>query len=120
MMRLSRIALCFCFLAGSFARAQDVHIGVLGLFHPRQFRLRPAEGSALIIHAGSDSFALEGSSSLDSAEFQLFRDGVVVTIGTHTKHVHEIRISGRRGEPCELLLTVPGKITRRYQGILEI
>jgi len=120
MTKPSGIALCFCLLAGSLARAQDVHIGVLGLFHPGQFRLRPAEGSALIIHAGSDSFVLEGSSSLDAAEFRLLQDAVVVTIGTHTKRVHEIRISGRMGAPCEFLLSVPGKITRRYQGILEI
>ena len=120
MMSLSRIALCFCLLAGPLARAADVHIAVLGLFHPRQFKVRPAAGSALMIHAGSDSFVLEGSSSLDPAEFRLFQDGVVVTIGTHSKRVREILISGRMGEPCEFLLSVPGKITRRYQGILEI
>lgn len=117
---MRRIAILLCLIGATLVRAQEVHIGVLGLFHPHQFKVHAAQDSALIIHAGSDSLALEGSSTVEEADFQLDRNEVVVTIGSRSQSAAEVVISSRMGGPCEFLLSVPGKFTRRYRGILRI
>src|SRR5208282_680356 len=48
-------------------RAQDVRVGVLGLFRPHQFALSPLAGSALVVHVGAESVVLEASSGVNIA-----------------------------------------------------
>jgi peptidoglycan hydrolase-like amidase len=120
MTTMRRLAILFFLLSYTLARAQAVHIGVLGLFHPQEFKLRAPEGSALVIRAGRDSFVLEGSSSFDEASFQLHQNEIVATIGSRSQPGPEVVITSRMGGACEFLLSVPGKITRRYRGILRI
>ncbi len=143
--RVSLIALALglfaLILAGNLAAAQgvhradpsvadssaDVHIGVLGLFHPLQLTVSAPEGSALLVRAGEERIVLEKSSGIDSASVRILsagRDGegkeVVVTAGDHVVRASKIVFSGRRNEPVDFLLSVPQKIARRYRGTLEI
>src|ERR1700686_3640032 len=98
----------------------QVRIGVFGLFHPHQLTVRPAEGEALILHAGKDSLVLEKSSGVDSATVRISGSGVVVLAGNNVIHAAAVTIGDRKNEPVDFLLAIPEKISRRYGGTLEI
>lgn len=99
--------------------ANDVSIGVLGLFHPREFVIRAVSGQALILHAGTARETLE-TSVWPEASVQIENERVLVRVGTRVFHAREISLSGRQGEPVRFRLGIPGKISRRYLGRLEI
>ena len=98
----------------------DIHIGVLGLFHPSQFTVSASIGSALVLHAGEERIVLEKSSGVDSASIRVSGDGVAVTTGTRVVRASKLTVSGRNGEEVEFVLAIPEKITRRYRGTLQI
>lgn len=91
--------------------AEIVRIGVFGLFRPAELMLRPAPGNVLVVDAGAARIVLEGGQALrlraagDSIEFL-------------ASAVPSLRASPRAGG--EFLLSVPGKLERRYRGDLEI
>lgn len=97
-----------------------VRIGVLGLFHPREFVVYAAEGHALVLQADQLTELLEKSSGLDSAHFRIVANGVILAAGAGSVHSAKIIVHGRNGEPVDFILAIPGKIARRYHGTLEI
>lgn len=99
---------------------RDVSIGVLGLFHSRLFVVRAISGHALVLHAGDTTEILESSLGSASATIKLANDGLLVTAGNRVLGASEIFVTGRRGEAVEFRLAIPGKISRRYPGRLEI
>jgi peptidoglycan hydrolase-like amidase len=112
-------------LAGSLVfaqdiRAQDVRIGVLGLFHTRQFALSAGAGSALVVQAGQESLVLEKSSGMDIIHIRAFGNSVLLRSGTHVIKSSKLTATGRGNGPVDFILAVPGKITRHYRGTLEI
>jgi stage II sporulation protein D len=107
-------------LASSLALAQDVHIGVLGLFHPRQFTVSAADGNAIVVHAGQESFVLEKSSGVNAAQIRALGSMMVVRVGSHVVHTSDLTVGGRASGPADFLLAVPGKITRHYRGTLKL
>ena len=65
-------SLAYVLLATQAASAQDVRIGVLGLFRPHEITVKTAPGQALIIQTktvqgGETSFTLERSSGRGTA-----------------------------------------------------
>ena len=100
--------------------AQDVHIGVLGLFHPREIVIRAVPGSAIVVRAEGRSLVLEKSSGVD--EISIHLDGNA--IAAHTKdsaiRTPSLAIGGRDNGPADFVLSIPGKITRLYHGVLEV
>src|SRR6266700_6391239 len=114
------VGLAALLLTGSFACAQEVRIGVLGLFHPRQLVVSAPVGSALVIHAGQQAFTLENSSSPNSAKVQSAGSGMLLSYGTLSVESSVLAITNRENGPVDFLLSVPGKITRHYRGRLEI
>jgi peptidoglycan hydrolase-like amidase len=98
----------------------EVHIGVLGLFHPIELTVSASAGSALVARAGEEQFVLEKSSGVDSVSVHIAGHLTVVTSGSHTLRATELTITGRKGEPVDFILAVPEKITRRYHGALKI
>jgi len=119
---LSRVAIASCILLSlvSSAWAEDVRIGVLGLFHPGQFTITATDGNAVVVHAGEESFVLEKSSGTRRVEIRVRGNGMLVQVGSRHVQSTDISLTGRTGGPTAFLLTVPGKITRRYQGMLEV
>jgi hypothetical protein len=159
---LNSLALCLALLilAGSLADAytvpvadsavagssvdessSQVHIGVLGLFHPLEFTISAPAGCALLVRAGEESIVLEKSSGIDSARIRInarmnariisaSENGqadpaaedseVVVIAGRNVVQAPQIIVSGRNSEPVDFALSVPRKITRHYRGTLEI
>ena len=98
----------------------DVRIGVLGLFHPREFTVSATAGSALVVSAGEERFVLEKSSGVDSVSVRVADHLTVETSGSHVVQAAELTVTGRKGEPSDFILAVPEKITRHYHGTLKI
>lgn len=107
-------------LPSSLARAQEVRIGVLGLFHPAQVSVSAGPGNALVVDAGAQSLVIANSSSCQVADLKAQGDRVDLSCGHLSAHGPEITIAGREGTPAEFYLRVPGKISRRYWGKLEV
>lgn len=97
-----------------------VRIGVLGLFHPRQFTVSAPPGQALVVHAGEASVVIEKSSGVKAANVRVSADGVLLRDGPHAIRASALTIAGRNNEAVDFILAVPEKITRRYHGTLEI
>jgi stage II sporulation protein D len=116
------IPVCSTVLAQSVAdlAVPEVHIGVLGLFHPLQFTVSAPAGSALVLHAGQESIVLEKSSGIDSATVRISGSDVVVSAGIRLVRASQLTVTGRKNEPVNFVLAVPGKIVRRYHGTLQI
>jgi stage II sporulation protein D len=112
-------------LAAHAACAQDVRIGVLGLFRPREITVKPVPGQALIIQAktlqgGEKSFVLERSSGSDAAEITVSVGDLVLHTGKQSLRISELHSSSRGNGASDFVLAIPGKITRRYHGVLEV
>jgi stage II sporulation protein D len=98
----------------------EVRIGVFGLFHPLKLSVSPSAGSALVLRAGEEHLVLEKSSGVDSASVCISDGQVVVTSGSRVVRAPELKVAGRKGEPVDFALSVPGKIARHYYGTLKI
>jgi stage II sporulation protein D len=118
---LARAALLL-FLAlacNSHATAQDVRIGVLGLFHPCEVKLQASQTEAVAIQAAGQTFVLEPGSPM-AASFRVFNDALLLDFGGHVLRTTEIHAAARNNGAVSFLLTVPGKITRAYRGTLVV
>jgi stage II sporulation protein D len=98
----------------------DARIGVLGLFHPRELVVSAVEGHVLVLQAGGEKVILEKSSGAQSAAIRISDNGIVEKAGGRFIPDSAVIVTGREGEPATFILAVPGKITRRYHGTLEI
>ena len=107
-------------LASSLAVAQDVRIGVFGLFRPHQLALGAAAGSALVLHAGREAVVLEGSSGVSLAQIRVSGDTIVLEVGGRVLRASEITATSRENGAIDFNLAVPGKISRHYRGTLEV
>lgn len=99
---------------------REVHIGVLTLFRPRQLSVSPVTGSAIVLRSGEERITLEKSSGVDRADIHISGDLVETLIGGRVLRAPTITFSSRSGDAVDFLLAVPGKITRRYRGALQI
>ena len=100
--------------------ANAVHIGVLGLFHPRQLTVSAVADSALVLHADEERIVLERSSGMQTASVHVSENAVFLVTGTRVVRAAALAISGRKNEPVDFVLAVPNKISRHYRGTLEI
>ena len=93
MIRLA--ALC---LVCAIAPAQTLRIEVFSLFRTSTLRIAPA-GQPILLRTGDHTVELEGGHS------------VAVTGG--------VEVTSRSGGATDFELSVPGKITRRFHGVLR-
>jgi stage II sporulation protein D len=100
--------------------AQDVRIGVLGLFHSREIVVRPVPASAVVVRVADRTLVLEQSSGNDEIDVHL--DGNVIAARTPDGAIRarSLTVAGRDHGPADFYLSIPGKITRRYHGKLEV
>jgi hypothetical protein len=122
---LIRILFACALLATQSVAAQNVRIGVLGLFRPREITLQAAPGQALIvhalnIHAGNKDFVLERSSGEDAARLSVDGNTLVLQVGNQSFQASALRASSRSDSAVDFELGVPAKIRRRYRGVLEV
>ena len=98
------------------ASEQTVQIGVFSLFHPAQLEIRPAGAAALLVTSGQTRVILNGEPGHTAATVEL-NGGRMFLNGNPAQ---SIRVAARDGGPVDFMLSVPGKIARRYQGILDV
>jgi len=116
-----RISLFACLLlAADVAAAQEIHIGVLGLFHPHQLELRAPPGQALVIQAANKIFVLERSSGQDAATIRASGGQLILQVDNQVFQTSMIRAASRSDSPADFTLAVPGKLSRRYHGTLAV
>jgi peptidoglycan hydrolase-like amidase len=113
------ILLFFALASNPRVFAQDVRIGVLGLFHPREVQLQASFSEAVIIHAAGQTFVLEPGSPM-AAALRISNDALFLEFGGQVLRTTEIHASARNGGAISFLLIVPGKISRAYRGRLVI
>jgi stage II sporulation protein D len=101
-------------------RAQDVRIGVLGLFHPAQLTVSSVPGAAIMLHVGAKEFPLDSTSSVSKVAIHARGNDLALHYGTQSLLAHKVSFTGRDGGDAEFVLAVPGKIARHYRGRLEV
>lgn len=116
-----RMALGCGLLAALFALsatvgAQTVSIGVFSLFHATRLVVRPVGGSVLIAAEGHAPVVLTGERGNRLAVIRL--DGKRMLLGRAA--VDSVRVSARDGGDAEFVLAIPGKISRRFRGVLTV
>lgn len=107
-------------LAGPGAFAQQIRVGVLGLFHPREITLSPAGGEAIVVTAGDKVFVLEPGARPAIARLDAPEAGLLLQWNGQLIRAAEIHATGRSQQSASFLLGVPGKISRRYQGTVSV
>jgi len=107
-------------LAGPCAFAQQIQVGVLGLFHPREITLRATTGEALVVTADDNVFLLEPGVHSGSARIEVRESGLVLDCQGRLIRAAEIHASARDHRAGAFLLAVPGRISRQYRGTLNV
>jgi stage II sporulation protein D len=114
MKRLIVVLLLVMAARSGHPQEKEVRIGVLGLFHSKQIVISPVQGKLLQCKADAETWPVQ-----DSIRAEL--EGVKVRVAGRESAVNG-NISCDNGENAatEFVVSVPGKITRRYSGKLEI
>ncbi len=97
--------------------AGALRIGVFGLFHPYELVLRPAPNGVLLVEGGGETIALGDG---QAARLSKADNVVECRAGQRLISSAKFRASSRSGSDAEFILSVPGKIERRYRGTLEV
>lgn len=105
----------FLILAGLSAAAKDVQVGVLGLFHAKEVNVLAEQGRQLECGSG------QGQHSAGHLwQLQLVRTKVRITAEGHALLTDSMTCDDGHGDDAEFRVTIPGRISRRYRGKLEI
>ncbi len=93
--------------------SDDVRIGVLGLFHPKQIGISPMSGGTLECISGADRLPVRALLLLELA-------GPGITIAGRAALAKAVHCGDGQGGYAEFVVSVPGRISRHYSGRLEI
>jgi stage II sporulation protein D len=115
-----RLATLLLALASSTSSAQDIRIGVFGLFHPTELTVSSTAGSELILHIEGQGHVLDAGSSFSTATVKARGVSLVVHSGPQILTSRKFAVTGRDDGPADFLLSVPGRIARHYRGRLAI
>lgn len=114
-----RVLLAFFLLAPLPAPAESgrVRIGVFGLLRPQELVVRSVAGTVLVVEAGGEVLILEPGQNLT-----VRRAGQFIQIAPPQGEVTGASLSarGRHGGDVDLVLSVPGKLERRFRGRLVV
>lgn len=105
---------------GQVCTGKDVRIGVLGLFHPRQLIVTPARSEAFVLTINGERIVLEPGSSANAARITGATNSMRAEINGRTLQTGAIQAASRNGGAATILLTIPGKVSRRYRGTLSL
>jgi len=116
MKRSLQLAALFAFALGlPRGEEKQVRIGVLGLFHAKEIVVSPVLGVPLQCSAGVESWPVSAPVHVELQEVKLMK------VATAERPVAGPFVCDNGlGGAAELVVTVPGKISRRYNGKLEI
>jgi len=110
--------LCYLLLAliTLSASAQTVRIGVFTLFHPLQLEIEPVGSTALVLTGGPTPLILNGERGHRRAIVHLTNGNLLIG----AQLAQSVKVAARDGSPADFILSVPGKITRHYRGVLTV
>lgn len=116
-----RLAVAFLLitLCGS-ARAQTVQIGVLGIFHPHQLTITVPAGETMVLSASGKTIFLEPKLHSSIAQIRASPKGLLLEAAKESIRAEEIHAANRDTGAANIVLSVPGKIKRKYRGVLDI
>lgn len=104
------------FATTAWAPAQTVNIRVFTLFHPTELRLASAQNATVVLKAGDVRVVLNNEHDHRSAQI-LLESGHLLLNGTPVPSIHA---ASRGGDPVDFTLSIPGRISRHYQGTLLV
>lgn len=119
-MRVLWLLLSFLLLAARYTHAQDVRIGVLGIFHPHDLTLGCTGGEALLVTASGRTIFLQPRSSRESLQIHADSNSLLLTLNGKEIHAEVIHAANRNNGVARVLLRVPEKISRQYLGTLDV
>jgi len=116
--KLSAMVIAAALLLTRTCAAQEIRIGVLGLFHPTEIVLMQHDKEVLTVHSKRDeatpSMVLNGEPGHRRIAFRL--QGSQVSAGEIASA--QWTVTARDGGPAQFELEVPGKLQRHYRGKL--
>jgi stage II sporulation protein D (peptidoglycan lytic transglycosylase) len=115
--RAFQFGLCLMLLAPGACRGGEVRIGVFGLFHPVDLTVSAAPGPSLRITADGWRWMLRDG---QTCQLRWVAGRVRLTAGGRQSLGESVLAAGPGGEPTDFTLGVPGKISRRFHGRLEV
>ena len=104
-------------LAPGVCTARELRIGVFGLFHPERLVISSLPAQTLILTAGTHPIVLS-----DGGRAFLYLEGnqVRVRFDDVSLVASEADVADRMGRATDFLISIPGKITRRFRGKLAV
>ncbi len=104
-------------MAPCLCAARELRIGVFGLFHPERLVIISLPAQTVIVTAGTQEIVVS-----DGGAVFLCLEGKQVRVRFNDESLasSQVRAADRSGEAADFLLSVPGKITRRFRGKLEV
>ncbi len=102
------------------APAQTVRIGVLGIFHTQHLTLAADPAGELLISAANQRIFLRAGSTCSLLRIRSAGADLLLSCGGKEVRATQMRASGRNQQATELVIAVPGKIKRRYFGVLDL
>jgi len=102
-------------LITALARRQ-VRVGVFGLFHPRELIVRPADGGEIVLRTDRATHVLRGR---DEVHVLAAGESLQIVTAGSASLADAVRVGGRSGGAADLEISVPGRITRAFQGQVD-
>jgi peptidoglycan hydrolase-like amidase len=93
---------------------------VLGIFHPRQLILGSRDGAEIVVTASGRTFFLQPGAPTGSLQIRASGDMLLLSLAGEEIRTRELHASGRNQDAADFVLSVPGKLDRRYRGKLEV
>lgn len=120
MRRVCLLLLLFGFPLLAQSQTPTVHIGVLSIFHPHELTIAADPTEELMIAAGGQRIFLRQGSSCSLLRVRSAGENLHLSCGSMEIRGGELRASGRNQQSVGMVVTLPGKIKRRYEGVLEL
>jgi len=102
------------------SQPRSVRIGVLGIFHPHELTIAADPTGELMIAVSGQRIVLQRGSDCSLLRVRSVRDNLLLSCGTMELREGELHASGRNQQSTGIVVTLPGKIKRRYLGVLEL
>jgi stage II sporulation protein D (peptidoglycan lytic transglycosylase) len=114
MRRFSSIGYVLLLSACAAYGQQEVRIGVLRLFHPKEVVVAPVAGSVLNCAAGEDRWAVQGPQRVR------IESTAVRVVNASNGLVPNLACDDGQGSAADFVVAVPAKLSRHYHGVLEM
>ncbi len=120
MRRLCAVVLLLGVPAVTNGQTRTVRIGVLGIFHPQEITVASDQTGELLVSVADKQIFLKQRSACSLLVIRPSGDGLRLQCGDREMRATELHASGRDQQPGGLVVAIPGKIKRRYEGVLDV